>query len=68
MSNISRENKMSLQTTSAGILNGMKKQRNMDLGSQMTLEKKSPSKPMYVLHKLLDDSIIGLPTTLYWKK
>ena len=68
MSNISRENKMSLQTTSAGILSGMKKQRNMDLGSQMTSEKKSPLKPMYVLHKLSEDSMVGSPTTLYWKR
>ena len=56
---------MSLRTTSAGILSGMKKQRNMDLGSQMTLEKKSPLKPMYAPHKISEDSMIGLPMTLY---
>ena len=55
---------MSLQTTSAGIPNGMKKQRNMDLRSQMTSEKKSPLKPMYAPHKISEDSMIGSPTTL----
>ena len=67
-SSIFKANTMNLLNISAEIRSGTKKQRNMDLGSKMTSEKKSPSKPIYVLHKLTEDSMIGSPTTLHWRK